>query len=142
MKSFLIKPLNIKRNWYYVDATNKVLGRLSTKIARILCGKHKAEYSPHVDIGDFIIVLNSKKILVTGNKLNDKIYYRHTGFIGGIKKLKFKEMLCKFPERIIFNAVKGMLPRSSLGKLMLKKLKVFPGNYHNHTAQQPKNLII
>ncbi|QCI16631.1 50S ribosomal protein L13 [Buchnera aphidicola (Aphis craccivora)] len=142
MKTFSIKEKNIKRDWFYVDATNKVLGRFASSLSLRLRGKHKVEYTPHLDVGDYIIVLNAAKILVTGKKKNNKIYYHHTGYIGGIKQFKFEEIMAKNPEKIIEIAVKGMLPKGPLGRLMFKKLKVFSGEKHNHIAQCPKFLNI
>ncbi|UDG81706.1 50S ribosomal protein L13 [Candidatus Profftia lariciata] len=142
MRTFTAKSETIKREWYIVDATGKTLGRLATEIARRLRGKHKSEYTPHVDTGDYIIVLNAEKITVTGNKYFDKIYYHHTGHIGGIKQATFKEIIHKYPERIIEKAVKGMLPKGSLGNTMYRKLKIYAGNQHNHAAQKPQILDI
>lgn len=142
MKTFSAKSSNIKKNWYLIDATGKILGRLATELSRYLRGKHKVEYTPHIDTGDYIIVLNAKKILVTGKKNQDKIYYHHTGYIGGIKSYSFKEMIQRCPERIIERAVKGMLPRGPLGRMMFKKLKVYAGDTHNHAAQNPQFLNI
>ncbi|WMC19712.1 MAG: 50S ribosomal protein L13 [Enterobacteriaceae bacterium PC38] len=142
MKTFVVKKKNLKNNWYIINAKNQILGRLSTEIAKRLIGKHKTEYTTNLDNGDYIIVLNAKKIIVTGNKKNNKIYYKHTGYIGGIKKKFFKEMLLYYPEKIIQNAVKGMLPKNILGKKMLTKLKIFSGNKHNHNAQKPKIINI
>lgn len=137
MKTFTIKERNIKRIWYYVDASNKILGRLATKIATILKGKHKPEYTPHMDVGDYIIVINSSKIIVTGKKETNKIYFHHTGYVGGLKKFNFKYMMLHHPNRILLKSVKGMLPKGPLGRLMFTKLKVFSGNEHNHVAQKP-----
>jgi large subunit ribosomal protein L13 len=142
MKTFSAKSSNIKKNWYLIDATGKILGRLATELSRYLRGKHKVEYTPHIDTGDYIIVLNAKKILVTGRKSKDKIYYHHTGYIGGIKSFSFREMIQRCPERIIERAVKGMLPRGPLGRMMFKKLKVYAGDTHNHAAQNPQFLNI
>ncbi|WP_425619555.1 50S ribosomal protein L13 [Buchnera aphidicola] len=142
MKTFSVKLNNIKRHWYYVDATNKVLGRLASVLSSYLRGKYKIEYTPHLDTGDYIIVLNASKILVTGNKKIDKIYYHHTGYIGGIKKYRFEEILALHPERIIQHAVKGMLPKGPLGRAMLKKLKIFSNADHHHIAQCPTLLNI
>lgn len=142
MKTFSAKPETVKRDWYVVDASGKTLGRLATELARRLRGKHKAEYTPHVDTGDYIIVLNAEKVAVTGNKRTDKIYYRHTGFIGGIKQTTFEDMIARHPERVIEIAVKGMLPKGPLGRAMYRKLKVYAGNEHTHTAQQPQVLDI
>lgn len=137
MKTFSAKPAEVRRDWYLVDATGKTLGRLSTEIARRLRGKHKPEYTPHVDTGDYIVVVNAEKIRVTGNKLKDKIYYHHTGYIGNLKSVSLEKMLEDAPERVIQGAVKGMLPRGPLGRKMFAKLKVFKGPDHDHTAQQP-----
>lgn len=142
MKTFTAKPETVKRDWYVVDADGKTLGRLATEIARRLRGKHKAEYTPHVDTGDYIIVVNAKKVAVTGNKREDKIYYRHTGYIGGIKQATFEEMIARHPERVIEIAVKGMLPKGPLGRAMYRKMKVYAGSDHNHAAQQPQVLVI
>ncbi|CAL4322308.1 50S ribosomal protein L13 [Buchnera aphidicola] len=137
MKSFSVSSKNIVRNWYYIDATGKILGRLSSVIAHYLRGKHKKIYTPHIDVGDYIIVLNASKINVTGKKIQKKIYYRYTGYPGGLKKNNFSEILMKFPERIIQKSVYGMLPKGPLGRLMFKKLKIYPGVFHNHQAQKP-----
>lgn len=142
MKTFSAKPHEVKRDWYLVDATDKVLGRLATEIARRLRGKHKAEYTPHVDTGDYIIVTNAEKINVTGRKFKDKMYYHHSGFPGGIKSISFEKLQEKSPVRIIERAVKGMLPKNPLGRDMYRKLKVYAGDVHPHTAQQPKTLDI
>lgn len=140
MKTFTAKSTSIKKNWYVVNADGKILGRFAANIARFLRGKHKVEYTPHVDIGDYLIIINAKKICVTGNKFTNKIYYHHTGYPGGIKKLTFKEMFSRNPERIIENAVRGMLPKSSLGREMYRKMKIYSGNEHKHEAQNPKYL--
>lgn len=137
MKTFSAKPAEVRRDWYVVDATGKTLGRLSTEIARRLRGKHKPEYTPHVDTGDYIVVVNAAKVRVTGNKLRDKIYHRHTGYIGNLKSVPLAKLLDEAPERVIEQAVKGMLPRGPLGRRMLSKLRVFAGPEHDHTAQQP-----
>ncbi len=142
MTTFSAKPAEVRRDWFVVDATGKTLGRLSTEIARRLRGKHKPEYTPHVDTGDYIVVVNAEKIRVTGNKLKDKIYYRHSGYIGNLKSISLEKQLVKAPERVIEGAVKGMLPRGPLGRQMLKKLRVFKGPEHDHTAQQPIALEI
>ncbi|WP_063654323.1 50S ribosomal protein L13 [Candidatus Arsenophonus triatominarum] len=142
MKTFTAKPETVKRDWYVVDADGKTLGRLATEIARRLRGKHKAEYTPHVDTGDYIIVVNAEKVAVTGNKREDKIYYRHTGYIGGIKQATFEEMIARHPERVIEIAVKGMLPKGPLGRAMYRKMKVYAGSDHNHAAQQLQVLDI
>ena len=142
MKTFTAKPESVQRDWFVVDATGKTLGRLATELARRLRGKHKAEYTPHVDTGDYIIVLNAEKVAVTCNKRTDKVYYRHTGYVGGIKQATFEEMIARHPERVIEIAVKGMLPKGPLGRAMYRKLKVYAGNEHNHAAQQPQVLDI
>lgn len=142
MKTFSIKLNDIKRNWYYVDANNKILGRLASFLSSYLRGKHKTEYTPHLDTGDYIIVINAAKILVTGKKKMNKVYYHHTGYTGGIKQVRFEEMLSLHPERIIKHAVKGMLPKGPLGRVMFKKLKVFADDNHHHIAQCPKILNI
>lgn len=142
MKTFSAKPETVKRDWYVVDADGKTLGRLATELARRLRGKHKPEYTPHVDTGDYIVVVNAAKIRVTGRKTSDKIYYHHTGYPGGIKSISFEKLRDKAPERIIETAVKGMLPKNTLGRAMYRKLKVFAGPEHNHAAQQPKSLEI
>jgi large subunit ribosomal protein L13 len=142
MKTFSAKPAEVRRDWYVVDATNKTLGRLSTEIARRLRGKHKPEYTPHVDTGDYIVVVNAEKIRVTGNKLKDKMYHHHTGYIGNLKSVPLDKLLETHPERALEHAVKGMLPRGPLGRQMLAKLRVFAGPEHKHAAQQPLPLDI
>ncbi|HIF52292.1 MAG TPA: 50S ribosomal protein L13 [Thiotrichaceae bacterium] len=142
MKTFTATPSTIKRDWFIIDATGKTLGRLSTEIARRLRGKHKAEYTPHMDTGDYIVVINAKDIHVTGNKRKDKMYYHHTGFPGGIKGISFEKLLAKKPEQIIEKAVKGMLPKGPLGRDMFRKLKVYADAQHKHAAQQPQVLEI
>jgi len=142
MKTVSAKPETVKRDWYVIDAENKVLGRLSTEIARRLRGKHKPEFTPHVDTGDYIVVINAEKVAVTGNKEKGKKYYRHTGYPGGLKTITLEKQRAEHPERIIEAAVKGMLPKNSLGRAMYRKLKVYAGTEHQHTAQQPKLLEI
>ena len=142
MKTFSAKPHEVEREWYVVDATDKVLGRLAAEIARRLRGKHKAIYTPHVDTGDFIVVVNADKLRVTGTKELDKKYYRHSTYPGGIYERTFREMQDKFPARVLEKAVKGMLPKGPLGYAMLKKLKVYASETHPHSAQQPKVLEI
>ena len=142
MKTFSAKPGEVRRDWYVVDATGKTLGRLATEIARRLRGKHKPEYTPHVDTGDYIVVVNAGKIRVTGNKLKDKIYHRHTGYIGNLKSVSLETLLEETPERALQYAVKGVLPRGPLGRRMLSKLRVFAGAEHNHVAQQPMPLEV
>ena len=142
MKTFTAKPESVQRDWYVVDASGKTLGRLATEIARRLRGKHKAEYTPHVDTGDYIIVVNAEKVAVTGNKAQDKMYYSHSGFPGGIKEINFEKLIAKKPEMVLEAAVKGMLPKGPLGRAMFRKLKVYAGSEHPHTAQQPQALNI
>ena len=142
MKTYSAKPETVKRDWYVVDAEGKTLGRLASEIASRLRGKHKPVYTPHVDTGDYIVVVNAEKVRVSGNKKTDKVYYRHSGFIGGIKSITFDKLIAKKPEMIIETAVKGMLPKNPLGRAMYRKLKVYAGPEHNHTAQQPKALDI
>ncbi len=142
MKTFSAKPAEVRRDWYVVDATNKTLGRLSTEIASRLRGKHKPEYTPHVDTGDYIVVVNAERIRVTGNKLKDKMYHHHTGYIGNLKSMPLEKLLATHPERALEYAVKGMLPKGPLGRKMLSKLRVFAGPEHKHTAQQPIPLEI
>lgn len=142
MKTFSAKPETVKRDWYVVDATGLTLGRLATEVASRLRGKHKPEYTPHVDTGDYIVIVNAEKIHVTGNKVQDKIYYSHTGFPGGLKSMNFEKLNQRAPERIIELAVKGMLPRNPLGRAMYRKMKVYAGADHPHTAQQPQELKV
>ena len=130
------------KDWYIIDAKEAVLGRLATKVATVLKGKHKPTYQPHVDNGDYIVVINAESIRVTGNKLEDKVYYRHTGYVGNMKKTNLSKMMSKDPSFVILNAVKGMLPKNSLGRSMLKKLKIYNNEQHNHTAQKPKKIEI
>jgi len=137
MKTFSAKPAEVRRDWFVVDATGKTLGRLSTEIAHRLRGKHKPEYTPHVDTGDYIVVVNAEKVRVTGNKLKDKMYHRYTGYVGNLKSKSLEKMLEDSPERVLQDAVKGMLPRGPLGRQMFSKLRVFKGPEHDHTAQQP-----
>ena len=140
MKTFSAKSHEVKSDWYIIDATDKVLGRLAAEIAHRLRGKHKAEYTPHVDTGDYIVVTNVEKIRVTGRKQQDKMYYHHSGFPGGIKSINFAKLQLENPTRILERAVKGMLPKNPLGRAMYRKLKVYAGNEHPHVAQQPKSL--
>ena len=142
MKTFSAKPESVKRDWFLVDATDKTLGRLSTEIARRLRGKHKPEYTPHVDTGDYIVVVNAEKVKVTGNKEQDKMYHHHTGYVGHLKSVNLSKLRETHPERILKTAVKGMLPKNALGRAMFKKLKVYAGEQHAHTAQQPQVLDI
>jgi large subunit ribosomal protein L13 len=140
MKTFSAKPHEVRREWTLIDANDKVLGRLAAEVARRLRGKHKPEYTPHVDTGDYIVVVNAAQVRVTGNKAKDKTYFRHTGYPGGIYETNFEKMQARFPTRAIEKAVKGMLPKGPLGYAMLKKLKVYAGGDHPHVAQQPKLL--
>jgi large subunit ribosomal protein L13 len=142
MKTYSAKPHEVHRDWYVVDATGKTLGRLSTEIARRLRGKHKPVYTPHVDTGDYIVVVNAEKIRVTGNKLKDKMYHRYTGYIGNLKSISLEKLMEEAPERALQYAVRGMLPRNPLGRKMLSKLRVFVGPEHKHEAQQPLPLDI
>ena len=137
MRTFSAKPHEVRRDWYVVDAEGRTLGRLATEIARRLRGKHKPEYTPHVDTSDYIVVINAEKVRVTGNKLKDKMYHRFTGYVGNLKSESLETLLDRAPERVLELAVKGMLPRNPLGRLMLKKLKVVRGAEHPHQAQQP-----
>ncbi len=142
MTTVSAKPAEVRREWYVVDAEGKTLGRLATEIARRLKGKHKPIFTPHVDTGDYIVVVNAGKVRVTGNKLRDKMYYRHTGYVGNMKSISLEKLLAKAPERVIETAVKGMLPRNPLGRSMMRKLRVFGGPDHPHQAQQPQPLEI
>ena len=141
-KTYSPKPAEVQRQWHMVDAEGEILGRLATVIARKLRGKDKPEFAPHVDTGDFVVVVNAEKIRVTGSKMNDKMYYRHSGYPGGLKEASLREMLDKKPEKVIYEAVKGMLPKNRLGRAMLKKLKVYAGPDHPHQAQAPATLEI
>ncbi|MCG3202204.1 MAG: 50S ribosomal protein L13 [Gammaproteobacteria bacterium] len=140
MKTFSAKPAEVRRDWYVLDATNKTLGRLATEVARRLRGKHKPEFTPHVDTGDYIVVVNAEKVRVTGRKTTDKMYYRHSGYPGGITETSFEKMIQSQPHKVIEIAVKGMLPKGPMGRTMFKKLKVYAGPNHKHSAQQPKKL--
>lgn len=142
MKTFSPKPTDITRNWFVVDASDKILGRLASAVAVRLRGKHKAEYAPHLDTGDCIIVVNAAKVLTTGRKLDQKKYYRHSGWIGGLKETSLRDMLAKKPEDVIRKAVRGMLPKNRLGRAMLKKLKIYAGEAHPHEAQKPETLDV
>ena len=142
MKTVSTKPADVTRDWYVVDAEGKTLGRMATEIARRLRGKHKPEYTPHVDTGDYIIVVNAEKVRVTGNKAKDKMYYRHTGYPGGLRAMSFEKMVDHAPERTVEFAVKGMLPKGPLGRAMYAKLKVYAGTEHPHQAQQPQALTL
>jgi large subunit ribosomal protein L13 len=142
MRTFSAKPHEVKRDWFVVDATDKVLGRLATEIARRLRGKHKPEFTPHVDTGDYIVVVNVEKLRVTGAKAEQKVYYRHSGYPGGVYEDTFAKLQQRAPVRVLEKAVKGMLPKGPLGYAMIKKLKVYAGGDHPHVAQQPKSLEI
>lgn len=142
MKTFNATSETVKRDWFVVDAAGKTLGRLASEVATRLRGKHKPEYTPHVDTGDYIVVINAEKVHVTGNKTQDKIYYSHSGFPGGIKSINFEKLIQRAPERVIESAVKGMLPKNPLGRAMYRKMKVYAGSVHPHTAQQPQELKI
>ena len=142
MKTFSAKPADIKREWILIDAADKTLGRLSTEVAMILRGKNKPEYTPHMDTGDYVVIINAEKVAVTGNKRKNKIYHSHTGYIGGIKSISFDKLIAEHPTRALEKSIKGMLPRNPLGRAMYKKLKVYAGENHPHTAQQPKTLNV
>jgi len=140
LKTYHAKPGEVEREWLLVDATDMVLGRLASEVAQILKGKRKPQYTPHVDTGDFVVVINADKVRLTGNKAAQKVYYRHTGYIGGLKETSFERMMAKHPERVIEKAVKGMLPKNTLGRAMGKKLKVYAGAEHPHEAQKPRQI--
>lgn len=142
MSTYSAKPESVKRDWFVVDAAGKTLGRLATEVATRLRGKHKPVYTPHVDTGDYVVIINAEKVAVTGKKASDKMYYHHTGFPGGIKEASFEKLIARKPEKVIELAVKGMLPRNPLGRAMFRKLKVYAGAEHPHTAQQPQPLDI
>jgi len=139
-KTYVTKPADVEHNWVVIDAQGQTLGRLASKIATLLKGKHKPIYSPHVDCGDYVVVINAEKIHVTGRRMDQKIYYHHTGYPGGIKEIGLRQQLDKYPDRVIKSAVKGMLPKNVLGRQMLRKMKVYAGSDHPHQAQQPKPL--
>jgi len=138
VKTYMAKPGEIEKKWYILDAANQPLGRLATQAASILKGKHKPEYTPHVDTGDHVIIINAEKVVLTGKKLQQKQYYKHSGYPGGLKKKNYEELLQDKPERAVFQAVKGMLPGNKLGRAMLKKLRVYRGSSHPHEAQKPE----
>tara|TARA_R110002072_G_scaffold11196_2_gene50913 strand:+ start:71079 stop:71507 length:429 start_codon:yes stop_codon:yes gene_type:complete len=140
MKTFSAKPQNVEHNWLLIDADGQTLGRMAAEIATRLRGKHKPEYTPHVDTGDFVVVVNAEKVRVTGKKTSDKMYYHHTGYPGGLKSFSFEKLIDRNPEKVLKLAVKGMLPRTPLGRAMFKKLKVYAGTEHPHAAQQPQAL--
>lgn len=138
MKTISAKEAEIQRDWYVIDAQGQTLGRLATHTATVLRGKHKPLYTPHVDCGDYVIIINAEKVHVTGQKMSQKKYYRHSGYPGGLKEISLRDQLQKFPERVLESAVRGMLPKNRLGRQMFKKLKIYPGPNHPHQAQQPK----
>ena len=140
MSTFMQKKETVERKWYVVDAEGKTLGRLATQVATVLRGKHKPTYTPHIDCGDYVIVINAEKVVLTGNKLDDKMYYNHSGFPGGLRERNAKTMIEKYPEEMVERAIKGMLPHNRLGRKMYKKLFVYSGSEHKHQAQQPKEL--
>lgn len=142
MKTYSVKASEIKRDWYVVDATNQPLGRFASEVAKRLRGKHKPQFTPHMDVGDHIIVINAEKVAVSGNKMQNKTYYRHSGYTGSLKSQSLEKLLQEHPERVIEKAVKGMLPRNPLGRAMFSKLRVYVGDAHRHEAQQPKTLSI
>ena len=138
MKSFVAKPADIERKWHVIDANGQTLGRLASQVAMILRGKHKPIYTPHVDCGDHVIVINADKVVLTGKKLDQKVYYRYSGYIGGLKETSARDMLANKPEKMVYEAVKGMMPKNSLGRQMLTKLRVYKGAEHEHAAQKPE----
>ena len=140
MKTYMANPDKLEKKWYVVDASGMVLGRLASEVAKVLRGKNKPEFTPHVDTGDYVIVINAEQIKVTGKKLDQKVYYHHSGYVGGMKETTLKEMLAKHPERVVELAVQGMLPKGPLGREMLKKLHVYTGSEHPHAAQKPEVL--
>ena len=142
MKTYMAKAETVERKWYVIDAEGVVLGRLATKVAAVLRGKHKPTFTPNVDCGDFVIVINTDKVVLTGKKLEDKFYRYHTGYIGGLKEVAYKKMMAEKSDLAVYEAVKGMLPKNSLGRQMLKKLKVYKGAEHNHAAQKPEELKV
>ena len=142
MKTYAVKAGEIERRWYVVDAKGKTLGRLATQVASILRGKHKPVFSPHLDTGDYVIIINAEKIHVTGKKRSTKMYYRYSGYLGGLKSIVLSEQLEKHPERVLIHAIRGMLPKNRLGRAMLKKLKVYAGPQHPHAAQKPESLEV
>jgi len=140
MKSYIAKPAEVERKWYVIDAEGQTLGRLATKVATVLRGKHKPTYTPHVDTGDHVIIINVDKVVLTGKKLDQKKFRWHTGYLGGLKERSYRDMMQKQPEKVMMHAVKGMLPKNSLGRQMLKKLRVYAGPEHDHSAQMPEVL--
>ena len=142
MKTYMAHAETVERKWYVVDAAGVTLGRLATKVASVLRGKHKPTFTPNVDTGDFVIVINTDKVVLTGNKLEDKYYRYHTGYIGGLKEISYKKLMAEKSDLAVYEAVKGMLPKNSLGRVMLKKLRVYKGAEHNHAAQKPEELKV
>ena len=140
MKTYMAKPAEVERKWYVVDATDMVLGRLASQVAMVLRGKNKPTFTPNVDTGDYVIIINADKVRLTGKKLEKKYYRYHTGYIGGIKEVQYKKLMAEKPEFVVYKAVKGMLPKNAIGRTMIKKLHVYAGNEHNHQAQQPVEL--
>lgn len=140
MKSYIAKPAEVERKWYVIDAEGQTLGRLATKVATVLRGKHKPTYTPHVDTGDHVIIINADKVVLTGKKLDQKKFRWHTGYLGGLKERSYRDMMQKQPEKVVMHAVKGMLPKNSLGRKMLTKLRVYAGSEHGHDAQMPEVL--
>ena len=140
MKTYMAKPAEVERKWYVVDATDMVLGRLASQVAMVLRGKNKPTFTPNVDTGDYVIIINADKVRLTGKKLEKKYYRYHTGYIGGLKDVQYKKLMAEKPEFVVYKAVKGMLPKNAIGRTMIKKLHVYAGNEHNHQAQQPVEL--
>ncbi|CDD09826.1 MAG: 50S ribosomal protein L13 [Clostridiales bacterium] len=140
MKTYMAKPAEVERKWYVVDATDMVLGRLASQVAMVLRGKNKPTFTPNVDTGDYVIIINADKVRLTGKKLEKKYYRYHTGYIGGLKEVQYKKLMAEKPEFVVYKAVKGMLPKNAIGRTMIKKLHVYAGNEHNHQAQQPVEL--
>lgn len=140
MKTYMAKPAEVERKWYVVDATDMVLGRLASQVAMVLRGKNKPTFTPNVDTGDYVIIINADKVRLTGKKLEKKYYHYHTGYIGGLKEVQYKKLMAEKPEFVVYKAVKGMLPKNAIGRTMIKKLHVYAGNEHNHQAQQPVEL--
>lgn len=140
MKTYMAKPAEVERKWYVVDATDMVLGRLASQVAMVLRGKNKPTFTPNVDTGDYVIIINADKVCLTGKKLEKKYYRYHTGYIGGLKEVQYKKLMAEKPEFVVYKAVKGMLPKNAIGRTMIKKLHVYAGNEHNHQAQQPVEL--
>ena len=140
MKTYMAKPAEVERKWYVVDATDMVLGRLASQVAMVLRGKNKPTFTPNVDTGDYVIIINADKVRLTGKKLEKKYYRYHTGYIGGLKEVQYKKLMAEKPEFVVYKAVKGMLPKNAIGRTMIKKLHVYAGNEHNHEAQQPVEL--